>query len=250
MIDASAARVVFEEIDSTNAEAVRRAAAGDTGPCWIRATLQSAGRGRRGRTWTSDPGNLFLTYLGAIARPPGEIALLSFAAALAVADVADHVIGRPAALVKWPNDVLIVGRKVAGILLESGATPNGRTWVAIGIGINVASAPADVTQPIVALTAVNGAKAITLDALETLLRRRVAFWAGCLERDGFAPLREAWLKRAHGLGAPVIARLGQEEVAGVLRGLSADGALELEIPDKGTRLITAGEVFFGAATVA
>lgn len=250
MIDANASRVVFDTIDSTNAEAARRAAAGDVGPYWIRATQQSAGRGRRGRSWASEPGNLFVTWLGAIARAPGEIALLSFAAALAVADVADHVIGRPAAMVKWPNDVMIVGRKVAGILLESGATQDGRTWVAVGIGINVASAPADVNQPIVALSAVTGAKAITLDALETLLRRRVAFWAGCLERDGFAPLRAAWLARAHGLGAPVIARLGQEDIAGVLRGLSADGAMELEMSDKRTRLITAGEVIFGAATAA
>ncbi len=250
MIDANAARVLFDEIDSTNAEAARRAAAGDMGPYWIRATQQSAGRGRRGRGWTSEPGNLFVTYLGAIARPPSEIALLSFAAALAVADVVDHAIGRPTALVKWPNDVMIVDRKVAGILLESGATQDGRTWVAVGIGINVASAPSDVNQPIVALSAITGAKAITLDALETLLRRRVAFWAGCLERDGFAPLREAWLARAHGLGAPVVARLGTEDVAGVLRGISADGAMELEIPNQGTRLISAGEVFFGTATAA
>jgi BirA family transcriptional regulator, biotin operon repressor / biotin---[acetyl-CoA-carboxylase] ligase len=250
VIDGNAPRVVFDAIDSTNAEAARRAAAGDVGPLWIRATEQSAGRGRRGRSWTSDPGNLFITYLGAMARPPAEIALLSFAAALAVADVADHVIGRPTALLKWPNDVMIVGRKVAGILLESGAASDGRTWVAVGIGINVASAPSDVNQPIVALSAVTGAKAITLDALEALLRRRLAFWAGCLERDGFVQLREAWLARAHGLGGLVVARLGQEEVTGVLRGISADGAMELDVPDKGTRLISAGEVFFGAATAA
>ena len=223
MIDANAARVVFDDIDSTNAEAARLAATGDVGPYWIRATRQSAGRGRRGRSWTSEPGNLYVTYLGASPKPPGEIALLSFAAALAVADIADHVIGRPTALLKWPNDVLIVGRKVAGILLESGALKDGalkdgRTWLAVGIGINVASAPSDVNQPIAALAAVTGAKAITLDALEALLRRRLAFWAGCLERDGFAPLREAWLARAHGLGSQVVARLGDEEVTGVMCG--------------------------------
>lgn len=250
MIDANAARVVFDSIDSTNAEAARRAAAGDTGPYWIRATQQTAGRGRRGRSWTSDPGNLFLTYLGAAAKPPGEVALLSFAAALAVADIADHAIGRPTARLKWPNDVLIVGRKVAGILLESGALKDGRTWFAVGIGINVASAPSDVNQPIAALSAATGAKAMTLDALETLLRRRLAFWAGCLERDGFAPLREAWMARAHGVGAPVTARLGAEEITGVMRGLAPDGALQLELSDKDTRLITAGEVFFGASEAA
>lgn len=245
MIDANAPRVVFDEIDSTNAEAARRAGAGDVGPCWLRADRQSAGRGRRGRTWTSERGNLFLTYLGAYDRPPGEIALLSFAAALAVADVADNAVGRPVALVKWPNDVMVLGRKVSGILLESGALADGRTWVAVGIGINIATIPDGVDQPIGALSSFADGKAISVDAVEQTLRRRLGFWAGRLEREGFAPLRKGWLARAHGLGAPAVARVGQEEIAGVPRGLTGDGALELELPDGRTRLITAGEVFFG-----
>lgn len=250
MIDPNAPRVTFDEIDSTNAEAGRRAAGGDGGPYWLRATRQSAGRGRRGRTWTSEAGNLFITYLGAFARPPGEVALLSFAAALAVADVADSVIGRPVALVKWPNDVMVLGRKVSGILLESGALGDGRTWVAIGVGVNIASVPADVDQPIAALSSFADGKAIAVDGVEQTLRRRLGFWAGRLEREGFAPLRDAWLARAHGLQAPAVARVGHEEVSGVVRGLSTDGALELELPDGRTRLITAGEVFFGAPKAA
>jgi BirA family biotin operon repressor/biotin-[acetyl-CoA-carboxylase] ligase len=244
VIDAASTRIAFDTIDSTNAEAARRAGAGDAGPYWFRATTQTAGRGRRGRSWTSAPGNLFLTWYGAVARPPGEAALLSFAAALAVADLADHALGRPVAAFKWPNDVLVVGRKVSGILLESGALPDGRLWVAIGMGINVASAPSDVAQPIAALSEFG--KTPGADALEPILRRRLAFWSGMLEREGFAPLREAWLVRAHGLNAPAVARLGAEEISGVARGLSAEGALELELPDKRTRLISAGEVFFGA----
>lgn len=250
MIDPNAPRVTFDEIDSTNAEAARRAGAGDIGPYWLVASKQTAGRGRRGRSWTSDPGNLFVTYLGASERPPGEIALLSFAVALAVADVADNAIGRPAALVKWPNDVMILGRKISGILLESGSLGAGRTWMAIGIGVNIASAPTDVEQPIAALSSFANGKPITVDAVEQLLRRRLGFWAGRLEREGFAPIREAWLARAHGMGASATARLGQEEVTGIIRGLGEDGALQLELPDGRTRLITAGEVFFGAQKAA
>lgn len=245
MIDPNAPRVSFEEIDSTNAEAARRAGAGDAGPYWLRAVGQSAGRGRRGRSWTSESGNLFLTYLGASSRPTGEIALLSFAAALAVADVADSVIGRPMALVKWPNDVMILGRKISGILLESGSLGDGRTWIAVGIGVNIVSVPEGVEQPIGALSAFTDGKMISLDAVEQTLRRRLGFWAGRLEREGFAPLRDAWLARAHGMNAPAVARVGAEEVAGVIRGLSGEGALQLELPDGRTRLITAGEVFFG-----
>jgi BirA family biotin operon repressor/biotin-[acetyl-CoA-carboxylase] ligase len=250
VIDPNAPRVTFDEIDSTNAEAARRAGAGDAGPYWLRATRQSAGRGRRGRSWTSEPGNLFITYLGASSRPPGEIALLSFATALAVADVADSVIGRPVALVKWPNDVMVLGRKIAGILLESGALGDGRIWIAVGVGVNIASVPDGVEQPIAALASFADGKAISVDAVEQTLRRRLGFWAGRFEREGFAPLRDAWLARAHGLQAPAVARVGQEEVSGVIRGLSSEGALELELPDGRTRLITAGEVFFGAPKAA
>lgn len=250
MIDPSAPRVTFDEIDSTNAEAARRAGAGDVGPYWLIAAKQTAGRGRRGRSWTSEAGNLFATYLGVSERSPGEIALLSFAVALAVADVADNAIGRPAALVKWPNDVMVLGRKISGILLESGSIGAGRTWVAVGIGVNIASVPADVEQPIAALASFANGKAISVDSVEQLLRRRLGFWAGRLEREGFEPIREAWLARAHGIGAAATARLGQEEVTGVIRGLGCDGALELELPDGRTRLITAGEVFFGAQKAA
>jgi BirA family transcriptional regulator, biotin operon repressor / biotin---[acetyl-CoA-carboxylase] ligase len=250
VIDPNAPRISFDEIDSTNAEAARRAGAGDAGPYWLRAGSQSAGRGRRGRGWTSDPGNLFITYLGAFSRAPGDLALLSFATALAVADVADSVIGRPAALVKWPNDVMVLGRKIAGILLESGALGDGRTWIAVGVGINIVSVPEGVEQPIGALSAFTDGKPVIADAVEQTLRRRLGYWAGRYEREGFGPLRDAWLARAHGLQAPAVARVGQEEVAGVIRGLSGEGALELELPDGRTRLITAGEVFFGAPKAA
>jgi BirA family biotin operon repressor/biotin-[acetyl-CoA-carboxylase] ligase len=247
VIDANAPRVAFDQIDSTNAEAARRAQAGDFGPVWLRAGSQSAGRGRRGRAWVSDPGNLFLTYLTASGAPPAILAQLSFATALAVADTVDNALGRAASVLKWPNDVLVLGRKVSGILLESGPAPGGLTWLAIGVGVNIVSAPADTGQPVSSLSEFSPPKPVIADGVEATLRRRLAFWAGALDREGFSPLREAWITRAHGLGSVAVARLGNEEVVGVVRGLSADGALELELPDMKTRLISAGEIFFGGA---
>ncbi|HEX2758907.1 MAG TPA: biotin--[acetyl-CoA-carboxylase] ligase, partial [Rhizomicrobium sp.] len=121
----------FAETDSTNAEALRRAAAGEAGPLWIRADRQSAGRGRRGRAWEGGEGNLFATLLVSPARPRAEWAQLSFAAAIASADMAADFAPNASIAVKWPNDVLAVGRKLAGILLETAGQ-----GLAIGIGVN------------------------------------------------------------------------------------------------------------------
>ena len=131
----------LEEINSTNAEARRRAEAGAAGPLWITAQRQTAGRGRRGRSWETGAGNLAATYLLMTAKPPAEAAQVSFVAALAVADLAGAYV--PASLVslKWPNDPLIAGRKAAGILVESGPHPDGGLWLAIGCGVNLATPP-------------------------------------------------------------------------------------------------------------
>src|SRR4051812_26652041 len=129
------AREILAETDSTNAEALRRAAAGATGPLWILARRQTAARGRRGRPWSMAPGNFAATLLD---RPPGGLALRSFVAALALHDAMISITGRPALFaLKGPNDVLLAGGKLAGILLESG--PAGT--LAVGIGVNLAEGP-------------------------------------------------------------------------------------------------------------
>src|SRR5918997_1594879 len=111
-------REIFEVLDSTNAEALRRAAAGDAGPLWILARRQTAARGRRGRAWSSPAGNFGATLL---LRPEGQPALRSFVAALGLFDAMVAVTGRPELFaIKWPNDVLLSGGKLAGILLETG----------------------------------------------------------------------------------------------------------------------------------
>ena len=137
----------YDELDSTNAEARRRAEAGDVGPLWITAAIQTAGRGRRGRAWSTQRGNLAATLLMLTDRPAAEAAQMSFVAALAACDLADTCLGAGAARLKWPNDVLVHGDKAVGILVESGARPDGRLWLAVGIGVNLKHAPSGVDRP-------------------------------------------------------------------------------------------------------
>lgn len=224
-----------EKIDSTNSEARRLAEAGETGPVWITALHQTAGRGRRGRVWDSALGNLAATLLIRPARD--NRAQLSFAAALAVADLAAHFAPAARIAVKWPNDVLADGRKLAGILLESG-----EGWLAIGIGINLAAHPQGTEFPATSLAALGMTPPSPGHALE-VLAGRFAHWYDCWMKDGFEPLRAAWLAQAGGLGGPIRARLPQEELVGVFEGIDADGALLLN-RDGQVRAISAGEVFF------
>lgn len=223
-----------DQIDSTNSEARRLAEAGERGPVWITATRQTAGRGRRGRAWEQGDGNLAATLL---IHPTGDFAQLSFAAALAVAETAESFAPGAAITVKWPNDVLADGRKLAGILLESGDG-----WLAVGIGINLASHPDGTEFPATSLAQLGVAVPSSQDVL-TLLAARFAHWYGAWMTNGFETLRTAWLARAGGLGAPIRARLPHETRHGVFVGLDASGALLLNEQGQ-VRAITAGEVFF------
>src|SRR6185312_8602313 len=131
-----------DEIDSTNAEARRRADAGELGPLWITALRQTAGRGRRGRTWETGQGrNLAATLMMVSDRAPRDAAQISFVAALAAADLVGAYVPTERVKVKWPNDILVDGKKLVGILVESGARPSGGLWLAVGVGVNLAAAP-------------------------------------------------------------------------------------------------------------
>lgn len=225
----------YDEIDSTNSEALRLAKAGERGPVWIHALKQTAGRGRRDRVWESPAGNLAATLLLMPGRPEG--AQLSFAAALAVADTAAHYAGGHTISVKWPNDVLADGCKLAGILLEGGAD-----WLAIGIGINLVAHPPGTLYPATSLAAL-GVVPPSPDAALKVLADAFARWYDCWIADGFLPLRAAWLARAFGVGAQIRARLPREEHCGVFEGIDANGALLLN-QNGALRVISAGEVFF------
>jgi BirA family biotin operon repressor/biotin-[acetyl-CoA-carboxylase] ligase len=235
----------YDEIDSTNAEARRRAEAGDAGPVWITAAVQTAGRGRRGRSWSTKRGNLAATLLMATDAPPLEAAQVSFVAALAAAELADACLGPDVARLKWPNDVLIHGRKAVGILVESGGRADGRLWLAVGIGVNLAHAPQDVERPATAFAEhMGGRPPEPLAALEVLAARFEA-WRHAWATQGFAPVARAWTLRAVGLGQACEARLPTRTLTGVAEGLDPDGALRLRLDDGGLERITAGDVFFG-----
>lgn len=222
------------ELDSTNDHARRLAEAGEGGPVWITAARQTAGRGRRGRVWQMPQGNLAATLL---LRPvKNSPAQLSFAAALAVADMAVEDAPGHAVTVKWPNDVLVDGRKLSGILLEAGDG-----WLAVGIGVNLAAAPEGMAFPATSLAALGISR--TPDEALTGIAARFAHWYDVWMADGFEPLRTAWLARAEGLGGPIHARLPHEERHGLFVGLDPDGALLLDEQGR-TRAITAGEVYF------
>ena len=231
----------YAELDSTNEEARRLAEAGETGPLWISAVCQTAGRGRRGRAWDTPAGNLAATLLLWPQASQAVTGQLSFAAALAAAEMVQHFAPDAAVTVKWPNDVLAEGRKIAGILLEGRGATSER-WLAIGIGVNLAHHPEGTAFPATSLAQL-GIAPPSCDQALRLLAARFAHWYDAWMEKGFPALRAAWLKRASGLGAPITARLPHETRQGVFEGIDASGALLLK-EGTGVRAIAAGEVFF------
>jgi BirA family transcriptional regulator, biotin operon repressor / biotin---[acetyl-CoA-carboxylase] ligase len=242
---ASSARLVsLGDVGSTNAEAFARARAGERGPLWITARRQTAGRGRRGRAWVSEPGNLYASLLLTDPAPPQRAAELSLVAALAVHDAIVECAAMlgPRLALKWPNDVLCDGAKLAGILIEGETLPGGPLAVVIGPGVNCAHHPADTAYPATNLAAAGAV--VTPESLAQALvgtmARRLAEWD---RGENFAAIRAAWLKRAAGLGAPVRVRLPEREVEGVAETLDETGRLVLRLADGSRERIAAGEMF-------
>jgi BirA family biotin operon repressor/biotin-[acetyl-CoA-carboxylase] ligase len=235
--------VHYETIGSTNDEARRLAASGETGPLWITADEQTAGRGRRGRVWVSPKGNLMSTLLLNPRAPLAECAQLSFVSAVADSDAVAHYTPEAEVKVKWPNDVLANGRKISGILLESASTGAEPYFVAIGIGINLAHFPPDTEFPATSLAGLGVPAPSGIDAL-TQLAAHFAKWYDTWRGQGFAPVRDAWLARAANLGGRIRARLTNGETSGVFEGIDETGALLLRESPERLRTIAAGEVFF------
>ena len=237
-------RVVhFERIDSTNSEAHRLAQQGERGPLWLWADEQTGGRGRLGRPWVSEPGNLYATFLFPISDGSEVAAQVSFVAALAVHDLVTVLLPDIKPLIKWPNDVLIDGAKFCGLLAEVAAS--NPTAIALGCGINLMHAPPDTPYPVTALArhgTIPGIESI-LPMLDARLSSRLAIWN---EGRGFAAIRSAWMERAAGLNGKAVAKIGEKEVRGTFRGLAADGTLILELADGTQKHIHAGDVRFAA----
>lgn len=242
----------FAEIDSTNEEARRLGDAGETGPIWVVAERQTAGRGRRGRHWVSPAGNFMGTLFLRPQATPRKAAELSFVAAVAVHEAVETFLPpplRPGLKLKWPNDLLHDRKKLAGILLESSGIAGGElAWLAIGMGVNLVHHPENVEYPATSLAAL-GVTGVTpmaaLEALASAFDRRLRQWR---DVQGFAAIREAWLARAAGLGGPITVRLADETIEGTFSGLAPDGALELRLASGEVRHISAGDVFFRVAT--
>jgi BirA family biotin operon repressor/biotin-[acetyl-CoA-carboxylase] ligase len=219
------------------------------------AKLQTAGRGRRGREWFSNEGNLYFSIVLRLPYPIAAMTQLSFVAANAVADAISVAAPKGAFVnVKWPNDVLLEGKKIAGILLEGEAEPGQDRfrWLVVGVGVNVASHPPeqDTETPATSLAGegVRGAGLDVAALLDTLAKR---FLAGLVtwRNLGFGPIRRHWLMRAKGLGGPVTVRLPNETLHGLFAALDENGALVLHMDDQTNRRITSGDVFLGTQEV-
>lgn len=235
----------LDSVDSTNEEAVRLASQGADSGTVVLADRQTRGRGRLGRTWQSAPGNLQMSVL---LRPDCTLNAASELSLLTSVVLADVLTKRgPKSLdltLKWPNDVLIGGAKVAGILLESASDKDGKlAHVVLGVGVNVAWAPEAVPYPVTSLGAEGfpsrSPKAWLVDYVRTL-----DVWLDRWQQDGFAVVRNAWRDRSYGLGRPIRLRTDREEVEGRFVDLTEAGALLIEQADGSRRELTAGDVVF------
>ena len=240
-------RRVLDSVDSTNAEAARRAPY-LSGPEWILAREQWAARGRRGRSWVSPAGQFAATLAMRPSESPDRVALRSFVAALALHDALAAAIRQVSGIaLKWPNDVLLNGGKLAGILLESAGSGGRLSHFAVGIGVNLRTAPSvrevepGALRPVSLLfeTGIDITPEAFLDLLAPAYARHEAQFVTC----GFGPIRTAWLARAAKLGEPITARTARETHEGRFETVDAAGNLVL-VTATGRIAIPAAEVFF------
>jgi BirA family biotin operon repressor/biotin-[acetyl-CoA-carboxylase] ligase len=233
----------FDTIDSTNEEAKRLAANGGSHGAVIWAKEQTHGKGRAGREWQSISGNLFVTVL---LQPGCDIAIIpqmTYVAALAVLHTIQDIVPQDAEIaLKWPNDVLINGKKVAGILLESFQVPNDdQRWVAVGVGINVEGSPSGVTFPATSLKE----EGVEIISAKIVLSRYVHCFVEAYNKwskSGFASVRRQWNAAAWSVGKQVKISLPHEEIQGVFKNIDADGGLVIQISATKKRTIHAGDM--------
>ena len=219
---------------------------GEAGNLWITASEQSDGRGRRGRPWSSNQGNLFASLLlvdPAAIKDIGQLPLVcAVAVHRAVSDMVPPHLRAPLSI-KWPNDVLWDNQKICGILLESSTLPSGQQAVVIGIGINCRTHP-DTTEGLSATNLSQSGYDISPDAMFERLALHMAERLTCWNKgQGLADIREDWLRRVRGLGQAIVARLPNEEVHGIFEQLDDKGGLVMLLPNGTRRVIYAGDVF-------
>jgi BirA family transcriptional regulator, biotin operon repressor / biotin---[acetyl-CoA-carboxylase] ligase len=235
--------VSFDSIGSTNDEAKRLARGGAPEGTLVWALEQTAGRGRRGRVWVSPPGNLYASLILRPDCPAARVAQLGFVTALALGDTIRAKLPAIAGLsYKWPNDVLLRGQKLAGILLES-ETGVGRdaAFVIAGVGVNLVSFPREADFPATSLSD-EGLDPPPPSALLEEFTRHFRSWLQRWRMAGFAPVRTAWLAGATRLGEQIRVRLESGTLCGRFVDIDHEGALLLETAE-GRRRVSAGEIF-------
>jgi BirA family biotin operon repressor/biotin-[acetyl-CoA-carboxylase] ligase len=239
--------IALGDVGSTNDEARRLAAEGAPDGTVVWARSQNAGRGRYGRSWSSPPGNLYVSLLLRPACPPATALQLGFVAAVALGEALDRRVAAAALAFKWPNDVLLDCRKIAGILLESATGAGGALdWLIVGMGVNLASFPAGTAFPATSLANDGYPAPAPAEVLADLVAAFAA-WRARWVKEGFGPVRQAWLGRAYRRGQAIEVRLERERTTGVFAGLDDSGALVLEPAGGPRRLVSFGEVFPASA---
>ena len=246
--------VAYDCIDSTNEEAKRLALKDAPHGTIVLARSQDEGRGRLGREWVSEPGNLYCSFIMRPDCPLREAAQLSFVMAISVANALVEIFGQnggdpatPKAIqCKWPNDILIDGKKTAGILLETSIASQGKfEGVIAGVGINIQHFPKETEFSATSLSE-HGVTHVTVPTVLEIVCDLFAKWYAIWRTEGFQTIRLAWLDKAYGLGSPINARLSSETVSGLFETLDPQGAMILL--DNGIRRhIAAGDVYFDEA---
>jgi len=249
-IEAAGYRLLsLEATDSTNDDAARAAKEGDPGPLWVVSREQRAGRGRHGRNWSSPPGNLYASLLLLDPCEPALAPQLGFVAGLALHEAlcAATGLGAPRLALKWPNDLLLDGAKISGLLLEAHrVSATGPLAIVIGFGVNVVHAPDGTPYAATSLQAVSAGleREKVFSELTVSFDRCFSAWSKARRLgDPFSAVRRLWLERAAGLGGPVTLRLPGGERTGTFMGLDAHGRLELRTTS-GLELIDAGDLYF------
>jgi BirA family biotin operon repressor/biotin-[acetyl-CoA-carboxylase] ligase len=259
--------VGYDSVGSTNTEALAAAAAGDPGGLWFAARQQTSGRGRRGRAWESPHGNLAASLLIVPEVDPALSATLGFVAGVALQRALGRIL--PAALVrvgvdgadgaidggaarlalKWPNDVLADGAKLAGILLEAARRPDGRQAIVIGFGVNVIAAPVGLPYPAISLSGLGVGRSAE-DVFEALSESWVETFSLWRDGAGVGDVLKEWRAAAAGIGAPVAVAAHDGVVRGIFETVDERGRLIIRADDARRIAITAGDVHFGATATA
>ena len=224
----------YDEIDSTNAEALRKRSQGQEGDCWITAKTQTSGRGRQGKNWVSMQGNMFASLLTQTSCPQNKLSQISLLAGLAaltaIEQTAQNNVHIADLCMKWPNDILLKGSKICGILIESRpAGKAGHFDIVIGCGINLKSAPRDVEGFFPAGNLVDEGWTCSEDELFIALTRSMRDWFSIWRHgEGYETLRLACLQHSCHLGQLLTIEVGNEKFKGRFTTISAQGAIVLE----------------------